>query len=123
MATDDRDLDLGGVLLAGVFLGESLGTDNIQGGDTEETLGIEGASGFEDLSGNRDGRVNGVGDNQDESLGAEFGNTLNQVPDDTSVDLEQVVTGHTRLAYNVHSKSQRKPRLRQTIEPVSGEEN
>ena len=98
MATDDRDLDLGGVLLAGVFLGESLGTDNIQGGDTKETLGIEDASGFQDLSGNRDGRVNGVGDNQDESLGAEFGNTLNQVPDDTSVDLEQIVAGHTRLA-------------------------
>lgn len=98
MATDDGDLHGGGVLLAGELLGEGLGTDNVEGGHTEEALGVKDASGFEDLSGNGDGGVDGVGDDEDEGLGAELGDALDEVPDDAGVDLEEVITSHTRLA-------------------------
>lgn len=98
VTTNNRDLGLGGVLLARVFLDEGLGTDNVEGGHTEEAFRVKDASGFEHLSGNRDGRVDGVGDDQDEGLGGEFGNSLDEVADNAGVDLEQVITGHTRLA-------------------------
>lgn len=104
VTTDNGDLGLGGVLLAGVFLSESLGANNVQGGDTEEALRVKDASALENLSSNRDGRVDRVRDDQDESLGAVLGNTLDEITDDASVDLEQVVTGHTRLPYNGKKK-------------------
>ena len=100
VTTDNGNLGLRGVLLAGVFLSESLGTNNVQGGDTEEALRVKDASALENLSSNGDGRVDRVRDDQDESLGAVFGNALDKITDDASVDLEQVVTGHTRLPYN-----------------------
>lgn len=98
VTTNNRDLGLGGVLLARVFLDEGLSADNVEGGHTEEALRVKDASGFEHLSGNRDGRVDGVGDDQDEGLGGELGNALDEVADNAGVDLEQVITGHTRLA-------------------------
>ena len=104
VTTDNGDLGLGGVLLAGVFLSESLGANNVQGGDTEEALRVKDASALENLSSNGDGRVDRVRDDQDESLGAVFGNALDKITDDASVDLEQVVTGHTRLPYNGKKK-------------------
>lgn len=100
VTTDNGDLGLRGVLLAGVFLSESLGANNVQGGDTEEALRVKDASALENLSSNRDGRVDRVRDDQDESLGAVLGNALDKVTDDASIDLEQVVTGHTRLPYD-----------------------
>lgn len=100
VTTDNGDLGLRGVLLAGVFLSESLGANNVQGGDTEEALRVKDASALENLSSNRDGRVDRVRDDQDESLGAVLGNALDKITDDASVDLEQVVTGHTRLPYD-----------------------
>lgn len=98
VATDDGDGSLRGVLLAGEFLGEGLGTDNIQSGHTEQTLRIKNAGGLEDLGGNGNGGVDRVRDDEGESLGTELGNTRDQVAHDTSVDLEEVVTGHARLA-------------------------
>lgn len=100
VTTDNGDLGLRRVLLAGVFLSESLGANNVQGGDTEEALRVKDASALENLSSNRDGRVDRVRDDQDESLGAVLGNALDKITDDASVDLEQVVTGHTRLPYD-----------------------
>lgn len=98
MTTDDGHGSLGGVLKLGELLGEGLGTDNVKGGHTEQTLGVEDASSLEDLSGDGDGGVDGVGDNQDGGLGAELGDTLDEITHDTGVDLEEVVTGHTRFA-------------------------
>lgn len=99
VTTDNGDGGLGGVLKTGELLGEGLGTDNVQGGNTEQTLGVEDTGGLEDLGGDGDGRVDGVGDDQGESLGAEFGDTLDQIADNAGVDLEEVVTGHTGLAW------------------------
>lgn len=99
MTTDDGDGGLGGVLQTGELLGESLGTNDVKGGDTEQTLGVENTGVLEDLGGNGDGGVDGVGDDQDESLGAILGDTLNEIADDAGVDLEEIITGHTGLAY------------------------
>jgi hypothetical protein len=100
VTTDDGDGGLGGVLQTGELLGESLGTNDVKGGDTEQTLGVENTGVLEDLGGNGDGGVDGVGDDQDESLGAILGDTLNEIADDAGVDLEEIITGHTGLAGN-----------------------
>ena len=57
MTTDDGHGSLGGVLKLGELLGEGLGTDNVKGGDTKETLGVVDALGLEDLGGDGDGGV------------------------------------------------------------------
>jgi hypothetical protein len=56
VATDDGDVLGGGV---GVLeLGdEARGTDDVEGGDTEEALGVVDALGLEDLGGDGDGGV------------------------------------------------------------------
>lgn len=97
VTTDDGDGSLGGIGQTGELLGEGLGTNDIQSGDTEEALGVEDTGGLEDLGGNGDGRVDGVGDDQDEGLGGELGDTLDQVTDNAGIDLEEVVTGHAGL--------------------------
>lgn len=102
MTTDDGDGSLGGVGKLRELLSEGLGTDNVQSGHTEQALGVEDTSGLEDLGGNRDGGVDGVGDDQGEGLGGELGDTLDQVTHNTGVDLEEVITGHVGLAYIVH---------------------
>jgi len=98
VAADDGNDGLRGVLLASDALDEGLGTNDVEGGDTEQLLRVELAGLLEDLSGNRDGAVDGVGDDEDESLRAVLDDTLDQALDDASVDLEEVVTGHARLA-------------------------
>lgn len=98
VATDDGDNELLGVALASDLGDEGLGTDNIEGGDAEEALGVEDTLGLEDLGGDGDGRVDGVGDNEDEGLGGDLGGNLDQTLDDTGVDVEEIIAGHARLA-------------------------
>ena len=57
MATNDGDVEVCGVLLASDLSNKSLGTDNVKGGDTKETLGVVDALGLEDLGGDGDGGV------------------------------------------------------------------
>lgn len=99
VTTDDGDGDRGSDLLAREDLSESLGTDNIQSGDTEKAPGVENASVFEHLGSNGDSGVNGVRNDKHERLRSELGDALNEIPHDTSVDLEEVVTGHAGLTY------------------------
>ena len=98
VTTNDRDDSLGWVLLASDALDKGLGTNNIEGGDTEQLLWVELASSLEDLGGNRDSAVDRVGDDENVGVGAGLCNALDQIADDTSVDLEEVITGHTWLA-------------------------
>ncbi len=98
VTANDRDGQLLGVGFPGDFSNEGLGTDNVEGGNTEEALGVEDALGLEDLGGNRDSRVDGVGDDEDEGLGGDLGSDLDEALDDTGVDVEQIVTGHSGLA-------------------------
>lgn len=98
VTTNDGDVEVCGVLLASDLSNEGLGTDNIECGDTEKLLGVEDTSGLEDLGGDGNCGVDGVGDDKDVCLGAVLGNALNEALDNAGVDLEQIVTGHTRLA-------------------------
>jgi hypothetical protein len=98
VTTNDGDVQVSGVLLASDLSDECLSTDDVEGGDTEEPLRVEDACLLEDLCSDRDGRVDGVGDDEDERLGAVLGNTLDEALNDTGIDLEEIVTGHTRLA-------------------------
>ena len=98
VSSDDGDGGLCRVLLADDGGHEGLGTNNIEGGDTEEALGVEDAGALEHLGGNGHRRVDGVGDDQHESLGAVLGNALDEALHDAGIDLEKIVTGHARLA-------------------------
>lgn len=98
VATNNRNGGISGVLHAGELLGEGLGTNDVQSGHTEQTLGIEDTRSLEDLGGDRDGRVHRVGDNEDESLGGKLGDALDETLHNSGIDLEKVVTGHTGLA-------------------------
>jgi hypothetical protein len=113
VATDNGDVLVGGVVV--LQLGdEARGTDNVEGGDTEEALGVVDALGLEDLGGDGDGRVDlyrlararsetisqayRVGDDEDVGLGGVLSSGLGEVADDGGVGVEEVVTGHAGLA-------------------------
>lgn len=98
VATDDGDGGLLGVLGAGDLGDKGLGADDVEGGDTEEALGVEDTLGLQDLGGDGDGGVDGVGDDEDEGLGGDIGDDLDEALDDTGVDVEEIITGHSWLA-------------------------
>lgn len=98
MTANDGDGSLGGILLASELLSESLGTNDVEGGDAKEAFWVENASSLENLSGDGDGRVDGVRDDEDKSLGAMFCDALDEGVDDAGIDLEQVVAAHAGLA-------------------------
>lgn len=99
VATNDRNSGLGRVVQARELLGKSLGTNNIQGGDTEQALGIKDAGSLENLGGNGNGGVDRVRDDKGECIGTEFSNALDQVAHNSGIDLEEIVASHTGLAY------------------------
>ena len=99
VTSDDRDGELGGIALARDRGDEGLSADDVQGGDAEQSLGIEGAGGFEHLGCNRDGGVDRVGDDEYVGFRSVLGHALDEISDDAGVDLEQVVAGHAGLAF------------------------
>lgn len=99
MAANNGDVELLGVLLAGDGGDESLSANDVEGGDTEQLLGVEDTGLLEDLGGDGDGRVDGVRDDQDVGLGGVLCDALDEALDDTSVDLEKIITGHAGLAW------------------------
>jgi hypothetical protein len=86
------------VLLANDLSDKGLGTNDIEGGDTEKTLGVKDSLGLEDFGGDWDGRVDGVGDDEDISFWCDVGNGFDEAFDDTGVDVEEIITGHSWLA-------------------------
>jgi hypothetical protein len=98
VSTDDWDGSLAGVLLAKKAGNKGLGPHNIEGGNAEEFLRVEHVGALEHFGGNRDGRVHRVGDDENVGLGGILGNTLDEGLYDAGVDLEEIVTGHARLA-------------------------
>jgi hypothetical protein len=105
VSTNDGDCELRAGLLASNLGNKGLGTNDIEGGDTKESLGVEDALGLEDLGSDRNGRVDGVGNDEDVSLGGDLGGNLNEALDNASVDVEQVVTGHAGLACKTGGQS------------------
>lgn len=98
MSTNDGDSQLVGLLLTSNGSDEGLGTDDVEGGNTEELLRVEDTGLFQDLGSDWDGRVDGVGDDEDVSLGGVLCDALDEALDNAGVDLEQVVTGHAGLS-------------------------
>ena len=110
MSTNDGDLVLVGLgRLSNDGRNESGSSDDIKVSDTEQPssqlcdqwracsssslLGVKDTSLLEGLGEDWDRRVDGVGDDEDESLGASVGNGLSEGGTDTSVDLGLVRSG------------------------------
>ncbi|KAH3672223.1 hypothetical protein WICPIJ_010075 [Wickerhamomyces pijperi] len=79
---------------------ESGGSQDIQGGDTEQLVLVVDALLLEHFLDNWDGGVDWVGDNTDSGVWSVIGNSSGQVSDNTSVDVEQIVSGHTWLSWD-----------------------
>ena len=105
VATNNRDSELAGVLLASDVSNECLSTDDIKGRNTEESLGIEAASLLQHFGGNWDGGVDRVGDDTDHGLGTVLGASNDEVLDDASIGLEEVVSCHAGFSWEVSSVS------------------
>ena len=88
MSSHDRDDEVRGRDAPSDFGGECRGADDVEGGDAKELLGVEHVLGFEDLRDDGDGRVDGVGDDEDKCLGAGGCDALGQVSYYPGVDLE-----------------------------------
>lgn len=96
VTSDDGDVGVLG--LRSLDLGQKGGRpDNVEGGDTKQPLGVKDTLLLQDLGEDGDGRVDGVGDDQDTSVGGVLGGGLGEVTDNGSVGVEEVITGHTRL--------------------------
>jgi len=104
VTSNDGDLVLGSIgRLANDGSDKGGSSDNVEVGDTEEPtlsahlprqggwdsllLGVKDTGLLEGLGENGNGRVDGVRDDEDESLGASVGNSLGEGGTDTSVDL------------------------------------
>ena len=98
MTTNDRNDRLGRILLAGNVLNKSLGADYIQSGDTKQTLWVEFTGLLHDFCSDGNGRVDWIRDDQNEGFRAVLCDPFNEVANDASVDLEEIVTGHARLS-------------------------
>lgn len=89
VTTDNGDVLVGRV--RALDLGdEARGTDNVEGGDTEDAAGVVDTSSLEDLGGDGDGRVDGVGDDQDVGIGSSLCGGLGKVTDNGSVGVEEI---------------------------------
>jgi hypothetical protein len=64
---------------------EGAGSNDVQSGNTEQSLGVKDTGLLEDFSEDGDGRVDGVGDDADHGLGAVLGTCLGEVSDDGGV--------------------------------------
>ena len=103
VTSDNRDVQLGRILLSGDLSNEGLSTDDVEGSDTKELLGIEDTGVLEDFGSDGDGRVDGVGDDKNVGLGTVLGDGNHEVSDDASVGLEEIIAGHARLALRARS--------------------
>jgi hypothetical protein len=103
------------------FSNEGVGANDIEGGNTENSVGIVDSGLHENFTGNGDGAVDlflnqtnndncctktkylntyGVSDDSNQSFGANFSTSNGQVTNDRSIDVEKIVTGHAGLARN-----------------------
>mmetsp|Transcript_25796 Transcript_25796/g.53495 ORF Transcript_25796/g.53495 Transcript_25796/m.53495 type:complete len:238 (-) Transcript_25796:214-927(-) len=97
MAANDGHLDLADIV-ALRLCDECACPAYIQSCDSEQLPGVVNSVLLEDLSCNRHGGVDRVGDNQDARLGADLCAARHQGLDDARIDVEEVVARHTRLA-------------------------
>ena len=98
VATNDWDVDVNWVLAAQGG-DELVGADNIKSGDTVDLVGGDALL-LEDLAGDWDGRVDGVGNDTNNGIGGGAGTGTGQGGDNGGVGVEQVVAGHAWLAWD-----------------------
>lgn len=79
---------------------ESGSTDNIEGGDTEETFWVVDSLCLEDLGNNWDRAVYWVGNDEDVGFWGRLGSGFGKIADDGCICVEKIVTGHARFARN-----------------------
>lgn len=79
---------------------EGVGTDNIEHGDSQELLGIVGASILENLSSNRNRGVDRITDQVNNGVRTALDNPLAECPNNPSIDIEQIVSSHPWLPRN-----------------------
>lgn len=75
---------------------ETLGADDIEGGDTEDVGGVIYTGLLEDSGDDGNGGVDGVRDDKDVGLGGDTGDGSSEVANDGGVGVEEVITGHLR---------------------------
>merc|ERR1719430_59809 len=76
---------------------ELVGADDIEGGDTEDLLGVVDAGLLVHLSSNRHSRVDWVGDDANHGIRTDLGSSSSQGGDNGGVGIEEVVPGHAGL--------------------------
>jgi len=101
MPTNDWDGGLARVLLANNLGNEGLSANNVKSSDTEQFLGVEDICALEDLGGNGDCGIYRIRNDENECLRSVLCSALDETLDNTCIDLEEIVTGHARLAYKV----------------------
>jgi hypothetical protein len=99
VSTDDRDVVVFRVSACN-FGEEAGGANDIKGGHTEESLGVEGAGVLEDLGDDGDSRVDGVRDDEDVCLWCVLGDSESEVANDGGIGLEYTLNLiQMRVAY------------------------
>lgn len=90
MPADNRHFDGDGHILD--FGDKASRTNDIEGSDAKDLFRVIDAVLLHDLRHDWDGGVDGVGDDCNESIGAVFGTTSSEITDDSSIDVEEIVT-------------------------------
>lgn len=99
VSTNNNDVLINWVCL--LDLGNEAGSaDNIEGGNTEETVWFVDSLGLENLGDNWDGAVDWVGDNEDVGIWGRLCGSLCEVSDDGCVGVEEIVAGHAWLSWD-----------------------
>merc|ERR1719187_2829665 len=77
---------------------EFVSSDNVEGGDAKNGVGVVLAGLLEHFAGNGNRGVDGVGDDGDHGVGANLSGGLAQVGHNGSVGVEEVVACHARFS-------------------------
>ena len=89
MTTDDSYVFICGV--GRIELGdEAAGADNVEGGDTEELLGVVDILGLEDLGGDGNGGIDRIGDDEDVGIGRVVRCGFGKITYDGGIGVEQI---------------------------------
>mmetsp|Transcript_34807 Transcript_34807/g.62611 ORF Transcript_34807/g.62611 Transcript_34807/m.62611 type:complete len:358 (-) Transcript_34807:71-1144(-) len=99
VTTDDGDVNGANIKTLRLSV-EGLSADNIEGGNTHDLALVVDTELLKGLSSDRNSGVNRVGDDVKDGARAVLAASLNKVHDDTSVDLEKIITGHSGLTRN-----------------------
>ena len=90
MSAHDGDDEFGGGVSRRDFCSEGRCTHDVEGRDTEKSLRIEDFVRFHDFGNDGDGRVDGIGDDEDECFGTVYCDSLCQISNDASVNFEEI---------------------------------